>query len=95
MLDGRDVMDDPAGVLAGLCEALGLPWDPGMLSWSAGPRDTDGVWGPHWYSSVWQSTSFVPWTPRAIRIPDDKRHLLDQLQPLYDQLHPHRIRSQR
>ena len=34
-----------AGALRGAHRAV----RPGMLSWPAGPRDTDGVWAPHWY----------------------------------------------
>ena len=38
VLDGRQVMDDPQAALTALCEAVGLEFDPAMLSWEAGPR---------------------------------------------------------
>ena len=39
-------------MLRALCAALGVPFDAAMLSWPAGPRDSDGVWAPHWYAGV-------------------------------------------
>ncbi|MEV8515982.1 hypothetical protein AB0367_27375, partial [Dactylosporangium sp. NPDC051484] len=32
-----------------MCGALGIAWDPGMLSWPGGRRETDGVWAPDWW----------------------------------------------
>ena len=43
-----------------LCSALGLAWDPAMLSWAAGARPEDGVWAPWWYGTTHQSTGFTP-----------------------------------
>ena len=28
-----------------------IPFSARMLSWPPGPRDSDGVWAPHWYAS--------------------------------------------
>jgi hypothetical protein len=48
VIDSRDVLENPRGVLSALCGALDLPFDEAMLSWAAGPRPTDGVWAKHW-----------------------------------------------
>ena len=53
-----DILRQPEPALRALCDALGVPFDPAMLSWPAGPRDTDGVWARHWYDGVWRSTGF-------------------------------------
>jgi hypothetical protein len=53
-----DLRREPERVLKSLCARLDLLFDPAMLSWPAGVRDSDGVWGPHWYASVWKSTGF-------------------------------------
>ncbi|XP_044431134.1 branched-chain-amino-acid aminotransferase-like protein 1 [Triticum aestivum] len=45
-------------VFSGLCEDLGIPFQPQMLKWKAGPRDFDGIWAPWWYESVHTSTDF-------------------------------------
>ena len=58
VLDAALVLRNPRAVLARLCQRLGLPFDRAMLRWPPGPRDSDGVWAPHWYAAVWQSTGF-------------------------------------
>ncbi|HEV7516997.1 MAG TPA: sulfotransferase family protein, partial [Thermoanaerobaculia bacterium] len=58
VIDAAEILLDPAGVLASLCERLGIPFDPSMLSWPPGPRAEDGVWAPYWYSEVHRSTGF-------------------------------------
>ena len=60
VVDSDDILADPAGVLARLCEALGIAWDRAMLSWEKGPHPEDGIWGAHWYDKVNASTGFGP-----------------------------------
>ena len=52
VIDSADILRDPAGMLALLCDALGIAWDPAMLRWEPGLRDSDGVWASHWYDAV-------------------------------------------
>ena len=94
VVDSRDLLADPPGVLAALCGALGVPFDPAMLAWPAGPRDSDGVWAPYWYDSVRSSTGFVPKTPcvpPAAPLPARLEPLAGQCQPYFDRLHPYRL----
>ena len=65
VVDANDVLADPEGTLSALCAALGIPWDPAMLSWPPGRRETDGPWAPHWYQAVEASTGFGPPDPPA------------------------------
>ena len=58
VVDSDDILHDPEGVLTKLCEALGIAWDPAMLTWEKGPHPEDGVWGAHWYDKVNASTGF-------------------------------------
>jgi hypothetical protein len=58
VIDSSDLLADPEAGLRALCAALSVPFSVTMLSWPAGPRDSDGVWGPYWYDSVWRSTGF-------------------------------------
>ncbi len=60
VVDSGDILADPAGTLSALCAALGLAWDPAMLRWAPGQRQTDGVWARHWYGAVEASTGFGP-----------------------------------
>lgn len=60
VVDCADILRDPAGMLAQLCAALGIAFDPAMLGWAPGRRDTDGIWASHWYNAVEASTGFGP-----------------------------------
>jgi hypothetical protein len=58
VLDSADIRADPQRALTRLCAALGMAFVPGMLRWPAGPKPYDGVWAPHWYGAVHQSSGF-------------------------------------
>ena len=60
VIDSGEFLHDPEAGLRALCDALDIPFSDSMLSWPAGPRETDGVWAPHWYASVRKSTGFGP-----------------------------------
>ncbi|EAQ04039.1 hypothetical protein OB2597_12366 [Pseudooceanicola batsensis HTCC2597] len=59
VVEGSDVRARPEAMLRALCSRIGLPWDPAMLSWPAGPKAVDGVWAPVWYGAVHGSTGFA------------------------------------
>ncbi|MGE5133338.1 MAG: HAD family hydrolase [Gemmatimonadota bacterium] len=91
VVDSRDLLADPEGILRALCAALGVPFTTAMLSWPAGPRDSDGVWAPHWYAGVWKSTGFGRYQPRSGPLPDRLTALAGRCRPYYDHLHAHRL----
>jgi hypothetical protein len=70
VVDARDVLEDPAGLLRTLCTALGLEFMPAMLAWEPGLRPTDGIWARHWYGEVVKSTGFERWRPREGELPE-------------------------
>jgi hypothetical protein len=59
VIEARDVLADPRGMLSALCAALGIAFSDRMLAWPAGRRASDGVWGPAWYDAVERSTGFA------------------------------------
>jgi len=81
VIDANDVLADPENVLGALCDALEIPWDPAMLSWAPGRRDTDGPWAPHWYATVEQSTGLGPPEDRAVDLPADAGGLAARCSP--------------
>lgn len=91
VVDSRDLLENPEGVLRALCAALDVPFDERMLSWPPGPRDTDGVWAPHWYAGVWRSTGFGPYRPATEPLTGPLAALADQGRPFYDRLHAVRL----
>jgi hypothetical protein len=93
VIEARDLLERPEGVLRALCAALGVPFDAAMLGWPPGRRDTDGVWGPYWYDSVWRSTGFGPYRPPAGPLPARLVPLAERCLPYYERLYPHRLRG--
>jgi hypothetical protein len=86
VLDARELLLDPRSVLDELCRRLGIPFDESMLRWEAGPRPEDGVWAPHWYTSVHRSTGFEPYRPTRAALPEQARPLLAECRPYYERL---------
>lgn len=86
VVDSRLLLLDPPGVLGELCDQIGLPFDPAMLSWPAGPKPEDGVWAPHWYAGVHGSTGFAPYRSRSEALPARLVPILEQAAPIYERL---------
>ncbi len=93
VVEGRDVLADPAGTLGRLCAALGVPFDAAMLAWPAGRRDSDGVWAPAWYDAVERSTGFgaPPDESAAPVLSDALAAIADAARPHYDHLAAFRL----
>ena len=92
VIDAEDFLRDPRAYLIWWCDWLGLPLDDGMLSWPAGPRDTDGVWAPHWYAAVRASTGFAPWRAREVSLSVHDAEVAEACRPAYERLHERRVR---
>jgi hypothetical protein len=91
VIDAKDLLEDPRGLLQAFCHELGVPFEEAMLEWPPGPRDTDGVWGPHWYTSVYESTTFVPYHKKKEKVAAEHLEILDECVGFYETLHPHRL----
>jgi hypothetical protein len=92
IIDAGDFLHAPEAHLRWLCDWLDIPFTERMLSWPAGPRDSDGVWAPHWYDAVWRSTGFQPWRPRAIDLSDHDAAVAEACRPAYEAMHARRVR---
>ena len=93
VVDSADILADPAGVLEALCGALGIGYDPAMLRWPPGRRDTDGVWAAHWYASVEASSGFGPPDNAAPVLDAEAEAVADACRPHYDYLSRFCLRS--
>ncbi len=89
VIDARAVLENPPAVLAAICDRVGIPFTDAMLSWKPGPRETDGVWAPHWYESVYKSTGFAPYKAKNETVPEHLAGVLAECQSLYDTLAEH------
>ncbi len=92
ILEARELLLDPRGVLQALCRQIDLPFYQEMLTWPAGPKPEDGVWAPYWYHNVHQSTTFAPYSEKSDPFPDRLKPLLDECRPHYERLLAHAIR---
>ena len=93
VLDARELLLDPSGVLARACVRLGIPFEESMLSWPAGPKPEDGVWAQHWYHNVHASTGFAPYRPYTEPFPDRLKPLLQECLPIYERLQEYAIKA--
>lgn len=91
IIDAGDFLRAPEAYLRWLCDWLGVPFTDRMLSWPAGPRDTDGVWAPHWYAAVQASTGFEPWRPRDVNLSEHDAAVAATCRPAYESLHERRL----
>lgn len=92
VIDSADVLANPPHVLARLCEALKIAWDPAMLQWDRGPHPQDGVWGSHWYDRVNASSGFGAAPGPLPDLTDDYRRVADACRADYEALKGHSIR---
>jgi hypothetical protein len=92
VIDAGAFLRDPEAHLRWLCDWAGIAFSDRMLAWPAGPRDSDGVWAPHWYAAVWRSTGFEPWRPRQIDLSEHDAAVARACRPVYDALYERRVR---
>ncbi len=91
IVDSRDILENPRAILQSLCENIEVPFSEEMLSWKRGPKDCDGIWAKHWYSSVWRSSGFIPYSKREIHLSDENRKVLSEATPIYNELRRNRL----
>jgi len=91
VIDADDVLKDPSGALARLCEACGISFDDQMLTWPRGPKSFDGVWAPHWYNAVWGSTGFARPKERISELSAPLAKIADAARPYYEQLRKYKL----
>jgi Sulfotransferase domain len=91
VLDARELLLDPPGVMRLTCANLGIPFEDAMLSWQAGPKPEDGVWARYWYHNVHASTGFAPYSPPKDPFPPRLERLLEECLPYYERIRSYAI----
>lgn len=86
VMDSADIASDPEQSLRKLCKALDISWDPAMLSWQAGRRSTDGIWGEHWYNRVIDTTGFGTSENSGRQLNNAEQIVANQCKPYYNKL---------
>ena len=90
VVDSEDVRRDPRGTLSALCAAIDLGFTDAMLSWPKGQHADDGVWAPHWYGAIFDSTGFAPPDEKALALPDHLLAIADEARPFYERMAAHK-----
>ncbi len=93
VLDSKQTLLNPRGVLSQLCDQIGIPFDEAMLSWPAGARPEDGSWAKYWYHTLHRSTGFQKYRQKEGEFPEHLRPLLAECQPYYEKLATLAIRA--
>ncbi|GAB5447064.1 sulfotransferase-like domain-containing protein [Gymnodinialimonas sp.] len=91
IIDSADIRRAPEAMLRALCAAIGLPYDPAMLAWAAGPKPFDGAWAPHWYDAVHRSTGFAAAEGPLPKVALQHQGLLGAALPIYQTMHAQRV----
>ncbi|HTD29498.1 MAG TPA: hypothetical protein VK660_08940 [Xanthomonadaceae bacterium] len=93
IVDAGDFLRAPEAHLRALCDLTGIDFTDRMLRWPTGARDSDGVWAPHWYGHVWESTGFEQRTDSSpVQLASAGARVAEACMPHYQRLHALRLR---
>lgn len=94
IIDSDDLLDDTPGVVRAYCEAVGLEFKPEAMEWDEGDRNEVRWYGGGWHDSLQASTGLSRQQTQYKATIADVPFLQDmyaRCQPLYDELHSHRM----
>lgn len=86
VIDSYDIREQPRAMLARLCNALDLEFDPAMLNWPQGGHRSDGIWASHWYNAIHNSTGFAGPEGPLPELTGHAAELVEQAMPYYEKL---------
>ena len=87
VIDARDLLLDPREVLNQVCRYLGMEFEEAMLSWPVGAKPEDGIWAPHWYHRVHETTGFTPYRHKTTPVAEALKSLLEESSEYYQKLY--------
>ncbi|MAP53613.1 sulfotransferase family protein [Altibacter sp.] len=93
VIDSDALLMAPERYLRKLCAKLKLPFETAMLSWPAGGIPEDGIWAPHWYKNVHNSTEFAIQSSSSQPLPPRFETLLAEAMPYYNTLRTHILKN--
>ncbi|NMP16147.1 hypothetical protein HII16_07340 [Thalassotalea sp. Y01] len=91
IIDSKDVLLNPRGMLKALCQQLQIDFEENMLNWPKGRRDSDGVWASHWYHNVESSTGFAKFSEPDLQLNEQHLLLAKENMPYYHDLYSKRL----
>ena len=97
IIDADDLLEDPEGVMAAYCDALGLPFDESMLAWEPGPvPELTSPWSG-WTDDVQASSGIRKRAKRSLppvvsSLPKEVQDTIAEAMPIYEAMYARRLR---
>jgi len=97
IIDADDLLYDPEGIMTQYCEAVGLPFNPSMLSWTPGPvKELESPW-TGWTDDVINSSGItrrpkISPPPNTDSLPPEVRETIAEALPIYEAMFERRLR---
>lgn len=98
VIDSTDLIKNPRGYLHFLCNQLDIAFSENMLSWEAKLETKKDFNNPFpwlwtgdlpptpWYTSIDNSTGFVPYQEKEINLPEELMPVFEECFPIYQKL---------
>jgi len=86
VIDSRATLIKPKETLQALCSKFEIPFLETMMSWPEGKRDSDGIWGEHWYEAVEASTGWQKFKEQNIQLSPKQQRVADESADYYQAL---------
>lgn len=91
VVDSTDLVKNPHKILPALCTQLGINYSDKMLTWQSGMRGTDPVWAKTWYTTLFNSSGFIPFSKQEITLPEHLKSIFEECLPFYEKLYQSRM----
>ena len=92
VIDASDFLQAPEAHLRAICNYFQINFSERMLHWPPGARASDGIWAPHWYHAVWQSTGFEKASRMQEKLQPAGAKVAAECQEFYQLLRAHRLK---
>jgi hypothetical protein len=95
VIDSDDLLENPDGIVAAWCDAVGIPFIPEALRWEPGER-SEVSWydGGSWHANLRNSSGLRPQPRNYINIteaPERVQAMYAEVLPHYQHLYQHRL----
>ena len=101
VIESSDIIRNPRQVLKFLCNYFEIVFSEEMLTWDQGLSkskflpdnfsSTSKDWSKTWYSTIVNSTGFIPYKERETELTEELVSLLEFCLPYYEKLLEHRV----
>ncbi len=96
VVDSDDLLENPHGITAAFCDAVGIPFLESALTWEAGGDPSEHSWwdGGSFHANLAQSTGLTPQKRKYVDLentPDRVKRVYRRMMPHYQRLYQNRL----